>query len=85
MMDSRTSTKRPVHCRPSCTKVATCITEIDRCMNSNRLKLNSDKTQFIWLGSRHELLIVSIDSIDLGSCVVKFQDSVSNLGVVIDG
>ena len=54
-------------------KVTTCITEIDRWMNSNRLKLNSDKTQFIWLGSRHELLKVSIDSIDLGSCVVKFQ------------
>ena len=66
-------------------KVATCITEIDGWMNSNRLKLNSDKTQFIWLGSRHELLKVSIDSIDLGSCVVKFRDSVNNLGVVIDG
>ena len=66
-------------------KVATCITEIDRWMNSNRLKLNSDKTQFIWLGSRHELLKVSIVSIDLGSCEVKFRDSVNNLGVVIDG
>ena len=65
-------------------KVATCITEIDRWMNLNRLTLNSDKTQFIWLGSRHELLKVSIDSIDLGSCVVKFRDSVNNLGVVID-
>ena len=33
-------------------KVASCIEEIDRWMSSNRLKLNSEKTQFIWLGSR---------------------------------
>ena len=86
MMDSCISTKRLVSALPPVlSKVATCITEIDRGMNSNRLKLNSDKTQFIWLGSRHELLKVSIDSIDLGSCEVKFRDSVNNLGVVIDG
>ena len=52
-------------------------------MNLNRLKLNSDKT--IWLGRRHELLKVSIDSIDMCSCEVKFRDSVNNLGVVIYG
>ena len=46
-------------------KAATCITEIDRWINWNGLKLNSEKTQFIWLGSPHELLKVSIDSIDL--------------------
>ena len=61
-------------------KAATCITKIDRWMNSNRLKLNSDKTQVIWLGSRHEMIKVSIDSIHLGLCAVKFRD----LGVVID-
>ena len=34
-------------------KVVSCIAEIESWMNSNRLKLNSEKTQFIWLGSRH--------------------------------
>ena len=32
-------------------KVTTCIGVVDAWMSSNRLKLNSDKTQFIWLGS----------------------------------
>ena len=34
-------------------KVVSRISEIESWMNSNRLKLNSEKTQFIWLGSRH--------------------------------
>jgi len=29
-------------------------------MASNRLRLNSDKTQFIWVGSRQQLAIVTV-------------------------
>ena len=32
-----------------------CIDSIDRWMSSNRLKLNADKTQFIWIGSPQQL------------------------------
>ena len=46
--------------------VVDCISEMDRWMASNRLKLNADKTQFIWLGSCQQLLKVEIDSIQLG-------------------
>ena len=53
-------------------------------MSSNRLKLNSDKTQFIWLGSRQQLLKVNPDSILLGASTVRFQSSVVDLGVVLD-
>ena len=35
--------------------VTGCIAEIDEWMSSNRLKLNADKTQFIWLGTRQQL------------------------------
>jgi len=65
-------------------KVSVCIGEIDKWMSSNRLKLNSEKTQFIWLGSRQQLEKISIDSIILAGSTVVFQSSVNDLGVMID-
>ena len=53
-------------------------------MYSNRLKLNFDKTQFIWLGSRYQRQKVGITSIQLGISEVKFQSNVNYLGVIID-
>ena len=53
-------------------------------MSSNRLKLNTVKTQFIWLGTRQQLQKIGIDHIQLGSNNVKFQTSVGNLGVTLD-
>ena len=64
--------------------VTGCIAEIDEWMSSNRLKLNADKTQFIWLGTRQQLRKVDSDQIQLGSDVVKLQTTVNNLGVTID-
>ena len=66
-------------------KVASCIEEIDRWMSSNRLKLNSEKTQFIWLGSRQQLSKVGIDHVQLGNYAVTPQSTVCNLGVHLDG
>jgi len=36
-------------------RLMTCITRIRDWMASNRLKLNEDKTQVIWLGTRQQL------------------------------
>jgi len=44
-----------------------CIAEMDNWMSSNRLKLNTEKTQFIWLGTRQQLQKVDIDRVSLGS------------------
>ena len=65
-------------------RVTACINQLDRWMSSNRLKLNSDKTQLIWLGSRQQLLKVNPDSILLGASTVRFQSLVVDLGVVLD-
>ena len=62
-------------------KVASHIEEIDRWMYSNRLKLNSEKTQFIWPGSRQQLSKVSFDHIHLGNHAVTAQSTVCNLGI----
>ena len=66
-------------------KVTACIGVINAWMSPNRLKLNSDKTQFIWLGGRQQLLKVGIESVTLLGDTVIFQSSVNDLGVTIDG
>ena len=53
-------------------------------MSSNRLKLNSEKIQFIWLGSCQKLQKVSVESIDLAGSTLTFQSSVNDLGVLFD-
>ena len=46
-------------------------------MSSNRLRLNADRTQFIWLGTSHFLDVLQINSIPA-------NEVVSNLGVYFD-
>ena len=53
-------------------------------MSSNRLKLNADKTDFIWLGMRQQLSKVNRDSIVLDGVNIKPSREVTLLGVVID-
>ena len=65
-------------------KVASCIEEIDRWMSSSRLKLNSEKTQFIWLGSRQQFSKAGVDHVKLGNYAVTPQSTVCNLGVHLD-
>ena len=47
--------ERPGSAGSMISKVTACIAEIDDWMSSNRLKLNSEKTQFILLGSCQQL------------------------------
>src|SRR5260221_8128308 len=53
-------------------------------MSYNRLKLNTDKTQFIWLGSRLQLRKVAHNDVQLGTHLVHVSPSVNDLGVTID-
>ena len=52
-------------------------------MSSNRLKLNGDKTQFIWLGTRQQLAKVD-RSLTVGGVQIAPLDMVRNLGVLLD-
>jgi len=75
---------KAAHAQNLVSRVTACIEELDEWMSSNRLKLNTDKTQFIWLGSRQQLQKVSVNAVHLGTDVVNFQTTVGNLGVTID-
>lgn len=61
-----------------------CINEIDKWMTSNRLKMNADKTDFIWLGTRQQLAKVQGRTVDLGAVQLPVSTEVTCLGVVFD-
>ena len=53
-------------------------------MLSNRLKLNADKTELIWFGTRQNLKKLSLEHINLGHCSIKLSSGVRILGVLFD-
>ena len=53
-------------------------------MPSNRLKLNADKTEFIWLGTRQQLAKLNMSTQQIKNQVITPLDKVCDLGVIID-
>jgi hypothetical protein len=51
-------------------------------MSSNRLKLNADKTEFIWPGTRQQLRKISWQPLDVGGVSVAPVNKVRDLGVM---
>jgi len=71
-------------CTAQLSCVTACIDDINKWMSSNRLILNADKTQFIWLGTAPQLAKVNNWTITLADDVIDVSDAVTCLGVVID-
>ena len=57
---------------------------LGRWLSSNRLRLNQDKTQCIWPGSRAQLTKIDADSLRLQFPNVHFSSSVRDLGFILD-
>jgi hypothetical protein len=53
-------------------------------MARNRLRMNSDKTQLIWLGTAQQLRKITVYDLQLLSSQIPFVASVSNLGFHVD-
>ena len=62
-------------------RFAACVDRIAAWMGSNRLKLNAEKTQLIWTGTRQQLAKIDAAEAVLLSAKVQFSDCVSDLGV----
>jgi len=50
-----------------------CVEEISHWMNGNRLKINKDKTQFVWLGTPHQLSRIRCQKITLGGADIQIS------------
>jgi len=60
------------------------VADIETWMTSNRLKLNADKTEFIWLGTRQQLAKVSSSPLLIKCRFITPLNKVRDLGVIID-
>ena len=61
-----------------------CVNDVRKWMLVNKLKINDSKTEFLIIGSKHQLSKITIDSIKIGDSEIKPVASVKNLGVLID-
>ena len=61
-----------------------CIKEVKDWMCSNMLKLNPDKTEFLLVGSPHNILRISAPKLNLDASVISPSAKVRNLGVILN-
>jgi hypothetical protein len=61
-----------------------CVEDINDWMARNRLKMNADKTQAIWLGTGQQLSKITIQELQLLSGQIPFAASVTDLGFHVD-
>jgi hypothetical protein len=61
-----------------------CVEKIDLWMSKNRLKMNPDKTQVIWIGAHQQLAGVNIRQLTLSLTVINFSPIAADLGVIVD-
>ena len=68
-----------------CTKLESCLTDIHLWMSANKLKLNTDKTEVLVVGTECKLSSFNLTAISIAGCRVFVSDKpISNLGVGFD-
>ena len=83
--DTELSKSAPPDDFPSAiSSVQECVSHVLAWMDSNKLKLNTDKTEVMSVSSRSSLGLVGGSSINLCGADIPFQKSVKYLGVKID-
>jgi len=60
-----------------------CVANIETWLSSNRLKLNANKTEFIWLGTRQQLAKLNSEPLQLKGELIMPLKKVCDLSVVI--
>jgi len=65
-------------------RLLTVVSDIDRWMSSNQLKLNAGKTEVTWLGTRQQLTKLNMSQLQIKNQVIMPLDKLRDLGVIID-
>jgi len=52
---------RPEEIAATSTKLECCITDMEYWMSANRLRLNMDKTELLWAGTRYHVTHVHVE------------------------
>ena len=74
---------RPEEIAATTPKLERCITDMDNWMSANRLKLNLDKTELLWAGTRYNMSMLNVSgpSLQLNNVTVNASQHVRVLGV----
>ena len=64
------------------TRLLASVLDIAKWMSSNRLKLNADKTEFIWLSTHQKLVMINVTLLHIGCQMINLVDKVRDLGVL---
>jgi len=68
-------------------RLAKCIERLDCWMGQNSLKLNAEKTQLMWLGSRHQLAKLTVSQLSLAtttsSSTVDIVSTANDIDVIL--
>ena len=67
-------------CETELLRLSECISDIDSWMSSNRLRMNADKTQFIWLGTKQQLAKIHCSAVNFGTVSLPVVTEVTCLG-----
>jgi hypothetical protein len=70
--------------RSATDRLLACIADVNKWMSSNRLKMNAEKTEFIWLGTRQQLCKIIRHPLVVGGQDVALVQVARNLGVILD-
>ena len=65
-------------------RISRALEDIHIWMDSSRLKLNADKTQFIWIGSSRQIAKVKVNEIQVSGVSVPLSTTVNDLGMKVD-
>ena len=65
-------------------KIESCLETVSNWMSENRLKLNSDKTEILIIGTKQQLSKMTFDSISVCGETIKSNPFIRNLGVFFD-
>jgi cellulose biosynthesis protein BcsQ len=74
----------PVCISTASATVVECISSVRHWMAQNFLKLNDDKTEFLVIGTPHQLTKIPSPSLTIGDAVVSSTQTAKNIGVVFD-
>jgi len=82
--DSQMYISVPVPAADAARCLSACIVSVESWMSSHCLKMNPDKSQLLWIGTRPLLSKVTVNDVAFSTGSLGFSSVVSNLGVLFD-
>ena len=61
-----------------------CVTSVNHWMDSNKLKMNNEKTELMLIGTTYKINSLDSKQLAIGGIITPFHDKVKDLGFILD-